>query len=173
MTGLHPHSHGVARNSFLVRYRERQGGRLSEEARFALVREACQKQELVACTTLFAYWSAESPDSALRRRLEQEIRVKPNLALAMRFDVVPLLAGLYGVNGTAPESGDLLETATKATQLYIQYYLHAAPFPRQTLVDLWTRCEADPELRERCRKARHKAEKFLGDLGLDPDQGRS
>ena len=162
-----------ARNSMVVRYRERHGGRLPDESRVALVREACQKQEAVPCTTLFAHWVAESPDSRLRRSLEREIRAEPKLAVAMQFDLVPALARLYGANEPAPESGDALETASKATRLYIQYYLHAAPFPRRTLADLWSRCEADPELRKRCLKARIKAESILGDLGLDPGRGSS
>ncbi|MEE8475432.1 MAG: fused MFS/spermidine synthase [Myxococcota bacterium] len=162
-----------ARNSFLVRYRERRGGRLPEEVRVALVREACRQKQTISCTTLFAHWSADSPDSGLRRGLEREIRADPDLAGAMRFNLVPALARLYGANGTAPESGDVLETATRATRLYIQYYLHAAPFPRRTLMDLWTRCDADPKLRERCRKARTQLEEFLGDLELDLAQGRS
>ena len=144
---------------------------MPEESRLALVREACRKQEPVPCTTLFAHWVAESPDSGLRRSLEREIRAEPKLAVAMQFDVVPALARLYGANAPAPESGDALVTASKATRLYIQYYLHAAPFPRRTLMELWSRCEADPELRERCRKARIEAERILGDLGLEPAPG--
>ena len=54
--------------------------------------------------------------------------------------------------------------AARASNLFIEFYDHAAPFSRAALVHLWQRCETDPQQEQMCISARDKLEAVVGDL---------
>jgi hypothetical protein len=73
------------------------------------------------------------------------------------------LSRLFGE--PAGETGtDALGAAHRATEQFVTYYHHAAPFSRRALSNLWRRCQAEPALRPRCVADRAIAERMLGDL---------
>ena len=57
-----------------------------------------------------------------------------------------------------------VEDASRATQLFVDFYTHGAPFSRGALAEIWRRCEADPAQRSACRAGRAEADRRLGFL---------
>jgi predicted membrane-bound spermidine synthase len=163
--GLDPARLG-ARNSLVRRYAAGFGGRLPESARAAFVRETCIHRPR-ECVVLLAQWQRDAPGSAARARVLREIQRQPQIAALTPLGLITQLAPLYGEAPAPPDGSDAWQTAKRATDLFSQHYHHAAPFSRRALAELWRRCEADPENRERCREARANAESVLGDLDVD------
>jgi len=159
-----------ARNSLVQRYAAGFGGRLPESIRAAFVRETCIHRPR-ECVVLLAQWQRDAPGSAARTRILGEIQRQPQIAAVTPFGLVTQLARLYGNAAAPPDGSDAWQAAKRATDLFSHHYLHAAPFSRRALSELWRRCEADPEDRERCRGGRANAESVLGDLDVDLVQG--
>ncbi len=150
------------RNSLLRRYASRNGGSLGDGDRARVVEQTCQ-QLPDACLTLLASWAHDDPDSPERRRIEAAIRRHPVYSQRTPLELVVPLSRLYGT--AAGETGtDALGAAQRATEQFVTYYHHAAPFSRLALSDLWQRCQAEPALRPRCEADRAIAERLLGDL---------
>jgi len=91
------------------------------------------------------------------------IRRKPTLAERTKLELLEPLSQLYG-NGGLVAPGGVLEAANQASIQFARYYHHSAPFDREVLADLWSRCETDSGLPRRCRRARARAERTLGKL---------
>ena len=56
------------------------------------------------------------------------------------------------------------EEAARITDLFVDYYTHAAPFPRAVLAEVWRRCAEDTAQQDACRAGRAAAELRLGSL---------
>ena len=91
------------------------------------------------------------------------IREDPILAERTKLGLLVPLSQLYG-NGASVAQGDELEAANQASSRFAWYYHHSAPFDREILADLWSRCDTDAGLPRRCRRARARAERILGKL---------
>ena len=79
-----------------------------------------------------------------------------------RLSLLEPLSRLYGDGGE--EAANPLKAANEATDRFIRYYHHSAPFDRQHLTRLWRRCENNSGQAHRCHRARARAEKTLGPL---------
>ena len=159
-----------ARSSLVRRLAARFGGRLPETLRSAVVQETCNHRPR-ECVTLLAEWQREVPNSPARARVIQAIRSQPRIASLTRLGLVAQLAPLFG-SGPAPPDGDAAwQAAKRASDLFSSHYHHAAPFSRRQLAELWRRCEAHPEQRDRCLEARAETESALGDLDVDAVRG--
>jgi spermidine synthase len=145
-----------AANSLVGRLAARRDGRLSERQWTLLVEETCEYRG-AQCLTL------EAPNSPARERLLALIRQNPTLAKRTKLALVEPLSQLYG-SGASVAAGDGLEAANLASSQFARYYHHSAPFDREVLADLWSRCETDSGLPRRCRRARARAERTLGKL---------
>ena len=155
-----------ARNSLVQRYAAGFGGRLPEPIRAAFVRETCIHRPR-ECVVLLAQWQRQVPVSQARAGVMRAIRQQPQIAALTPLGLVAQLAPLYGNAPAPPEGTDPWQAAKRASDLFSRHYHHAAPFSRRALAELWRRCEADPESRERCLEARADAESVLGDLDVD------
>ena len=100
----------------------------------------------------------------------QAIRQQPQIASVTPLGLVAQLAPLYGDAPAPPDGSDAWQAAKRATHLFSHHYHHAAPFSRHGLAELWRRCEAEAENRERCLEARANAESALGDLDVELEQ---
>jgi hypothetical protein len=159
-----------ARNALVQRYAAGFGGRLPESIRAAFVRETCIHRPR-ECVVLLTQWQRDAPGSPARARLLREIQRQPKIAALTPLGLVIQLAPLYGNAPAPPDGSDAWQAAKRATNLFSHHYHHAAPFSRHALAELWRRCEADPEKRERCLEARADAESVLGDLDVELVQG--
>ncbi len=93
-------------------------------------------------------------------------RIFQNLALArmVRLPVVEQLVPLFeGAPGAQPAKVTPTQAA-RASDLFIEFYDHAAPFSRAALAGLWQRCAAEPRQAQACIAARAKLETIAGDL---------
>ena len=164
------------RNALVGRYRKSRGDRLSEDDWAALVRETCRYDE-VPCVTSLARWKYEVPRSANRKLIMREIREGSETYTPVNMRAFSRLDDLYEPReryertsdgdpevASVAESTDPLKRARRATNDYVLYYHHAAPFSRSVLEELWRRCEADEDLRESCIQARSIAQRTLGRL---------
>ena len=152
-----------ARNSLVGRLALARGGVQGEGVRARIVGETCVHRPL-ECAAQLAHWRHEVPMSPARRRLIAEIRANPSLASHDVIDRVPELARLYAPVPIHLTPARALRLAPRATELFVRHYSHAAPFSRQTLLDLWRRCAVNPAHREACATGRADAERQLGDL---------
>ena len=162
------------RNSLLRRYFETRGGRISEREWTRLVVETCHYLPS-ACLTLLAEWTHAVPRSEARKKVKKQIRAHPLLNRAIDLDRVGPLSQLYGDAPPRPlrDGADPVAEARRATDLFVKYYHHGAPFSRHALARLWERCERDPGLRERCAQGRSRAERLLGDLEVEVGPGNA
>jgi hypothetical protein len=75
-----------------------------------------------------------------------------------------LLGRLFDANGGAPGLPVTPTLAQSATEHFSHFYHHAAPFRREALAALWSRCRPDPGDAEGCTRGRAAAEARLGAL---------
>jgi hypothetical protein len=157
-------------NSLVRRLAARSGGRLPEDLRGRLVFQTCALRD-EHCLTLLAHWAHEVPRSPTRESLEAVIRERGRPGLRAGLALLQPLLRLYGGRPLADEAENPLRAAAQLTESFTRYYHHAAPFSRRALAELWRRCEADEQHRERCAQARARLEESLGDLdsGLATD----
>ncbi len=153
-------------NSLLARYLARLGTPVPESVRTAIVEETCTYRSS-ECLTLLAQWAHESPDSRAFRvalaRARQDRQVNPGLVRALSR----LFGGADGDGATSPQA------AQQATSFYSRFYHHGAPFSRERLAAIWSRCGSDPAQRESCVEARREAEETLGSLETRSGPGGS
>ncbi len=154
------------RNALQQRYAERFGGRLPDEERGKIIAQICIHRPR-ECQAQVAVWTRDVPDSPLRTFVTSAL--VENSQGRIQLNAVPALLPLVGIvaKDASPVS---VADATQATELFILYYTHAAPFSREALADIWRRCEADPAQAGACRAGREAAERRLGPLsaGLAP-----
>jgi spermidine synthase len=68
------------------------------------------------------------------------------------------VALLHGTPADAPRTDDVpIELARRATQNYVRYYSHAAPFSPRRLIDLWTHCKAPVDRPAACLRGKQRA----------------
>ncbi|MEE8474146.1 MAG: fused MFS/spermidine synthase, partial [Myxococcota bacterium] len=160
-TLLNPKALSAGKNHSLVRRFGRLQGGLSDAQWQQLVAETCQYRG-DQCLTLLAEWKVRMPESSARRRIIANIRENPLLLDRTRLSLLEPLSRLYGDD--AEESLNPLKAANEATDRFIRYYHHSAPFDREQLAQTWRRCENASAQAQRCRRARARAEKTLGPL---------
>ena len=102
------------------------------------------------------------PESSARQRIIADIRENPVLLDRTRLSLLEPLSRLYGAD--AGDSQNPLKAANEATDRFIRYYHHSAPFDREQLAQTWRRCENASAQAQRCRRARARAEKTHGPL---------
>lgn len=148
-------------NSLLRRYAARSGGTLSDEERLQVLDSLCPHRPTL-CAALFAQWQFESPDSpALARALASARAPKTDLRKELQPELLDELAALFGRSGASVRPVSRQE-ASRATELFIRYYHHAAPFDRTVLARAWRRCtDADTTA---CSVGLAKAEETVGSL---------
>jgi hypothetical protein len=134
-----------AENSLLRRYAARFGGRIPDETRAEIVREACAALGS-GCAALLAEWAHQDPESAtLRSTLEQLDKARPKLPFSS--DVVDDLMPLFA--STAQETTSPGQ-ATRLTQNFESFYHHAAPFSSDALLGAWSACREGASKEEAC-----------------------
>jgi hypothetical protein len=151
------------RNSLLARYTAARPQGFDTPLRLEVIEETCQ-HGMNLCAPLLARWIVDEPDSPERDRLRARIARNRKLARTVRLAMVDQLVPLFE---GAPDDRPLKlspAAAAKASNLFIEFYDHAAPFSRAALVRLWQRCESDPDQAQACIAARAKLETIVGDL---------
>ncbi len=114
-----------ARNSLLLRYRERAGGTLSDSERIGILSETCAYRDAL-CATLFAQWQYEDPNSPILTQAlatARRLRVGPALNPRILEELRQLFADPPAVPPGDPE-------AAAPRSLYERAYHHGAPFAR-------------------------------------------
>ncbi|MEE8507920.1 MAG: fused MFS/spermidine synthase, partial [Myxococcota bacterium] len=149
-----------ASNSLVRRFAAMQGG-FGQNQWQQLVAETCEYRGS-QCLTLLAEWTVRMPKSRARQRIIAHIRENQILSDRTRLSLLEPLSLLYGDGGEEAENP--LKAANEATDRFIRYYHHSAPFDRQHLTRLWRRCEKNSGQPRRCDRARARAEKTLGPL---------
>jgi len=155
-----------ARNSLLRRHERRQGDRVPTVEREAAVRETCRFRPR-ECSVRFAQWLAEVPGSDIYRKNLDEVRRNPPPGISIDERLIMNLSLLFKADHADAEPGTELLVAEQATDLFTQYYDHAAPFRRTALDDFWSQCEKDPATAERCKRERAGVEQRLGDMNAN------
>lgn len=115
----------------------------------------------------FAQWLAEVPGSDIYRRNLDFVRKNPPPGASIDDRLIMNLSLLFKSDHLEAEPGTELLVAEQATDLFTQYYDHAAPFRRTALGDFWSQCEKNPATAERCKRERAGVEQRLGDLNAD------
>ncbi len=150
-----------ARNSLLRRLAARSGGRLPDSLREQAVKEACRWRSL-ECATLLAAWLHDAPDASGPRAIAAMAGRQPGFHEDLDPQRLAELAILFGDAPGKAEGAVSYQVAADATNLFVRYYSHAAPFPRAVLAGLWERCQDAPG---RCAAGLARAEGWVGPLG--------
>ena len=149
-----------AENSLYRRHVRASPGRIPEAQRAAFVDEIC-RQLPVACLTHLSAWRKDSPRSkALARSFAT---ARPEIEHLLAPGLADRLVGFF--EESPEELGEALRLAEieKATQDFVRFYVHAAPFERAALNAHWTRCR-DARGGRLCAKRRDEIELRLGSL---------
>jgi predicted membrane-bound spermidine synthase len=142
-------------SSLLARYR----GRSS----YAELYQGFCAQRHDDCVALLARWHRSAPRSPAVAKHVREAATKSKLfGGAVKPDEVVRVARLYPIAGEPQDRGPVpLPAARWATKDYVQYYLHALPFSREALIDIWKRCEEPPHAAGRCAKGLEEARNLV------------
>ena len=132
---------------------------MPDPERTQFVTEACLGSDM-ACVALLAHWYHEAPRSPGLSRLIYETRNKP----AVSLDMIRAAAMLYRESPDGGGRESALTRAKNATDLFIRYHHHAAPFNREGLATLWRRCIGEAN----CLENRKLATQILGDFADSP-----
>jgi len=158
-----------AENSLLRRLAARSGGRLPDALRSQAVQEVCRRRPL-ECATQLAAWLHDAPDASLPRAIAARARSEPGFQEDLEPGRLAELGVLFG-EGPGGSGGPVpYDTAARATNLFVRYYSHAAPFPRAVLAGMWDRCIDEAG---RCAAGMARAESWLGPLTASREPGAS
>jgi len=150
----------AGRNSLIQRYAARYRGRLTYKERRQFATEVCRHRERV-CLTYLAHWEHEEPGSAGVKRVIEQIRKRRKTPKLGIEEGLVELQRLYAT-GSEPVS---VEAAWRISSNFLEFYYHAAPFPRDQLAALWDRCEAEVAPgRISCEQGRKRVSDRLGPL---------
>ncbi len=151
------------RNALLTRFAAANPGAIDAEMRAKIIEETC-RQNANQCAPRIARWIVDEPVSPVRDHVRRRVVNNQRLARAVRIAMVDQLVPLFDGAPGEPPAKVTPEDAARASNLYMDFYDHSAPFSRKALVDLWQRCEADPKQQQACTAARSKLEAIVGDL---------
>ena len=151
------------RNSLRTRLAAAHPGELDEAMRMKIITETC-RHGAIQCAPLIARWIVEVPVSPARDKMRSQIRANRELAGVVDIEAVDPLVALFDGAPGAPPAKVTPADATRASNFFIRFYSHAAPFSRTALANLWERCEANPEQRQACVAGRSQVEAIVGDL---------
>ena len=132
---------------------------MPDPERTQFVTEACL-QSNTACVTLLAHWYHEAPRSLALSRLFYKFRNNPDVSLG----VIRAAATLYRESPGGGGRESAFTRAKRATDLFIRYHHHAAPFNRDGLATLWRGCIAEAG----CRENRELVVQKLGEFADPP-----
>ena len=132
---------------------------MPEHERSQFVTEACIQSD-IACVALLAHWYHEASGSPALSRLIYETRDKP----AVSLDMIRTAAMLYRESPDGGGRSSALTRAKNATDLFIRYHHHAAPFNREGLARLWRSCIGEAN----CLENRKLATQILGEFADSP-----
>ncbi len=144
------------RNSLLQRYAAAQGGQLSELDRSRAVEETCRNGPLL-CAPMMARWIVDTPESPVRNDMLDNLAGNP----VLRLNDVPKLRWLFDGVPYAANMRVSPATAMQASELFVNFYHHAAPFSSQALAKLWQSCDADPQQQPACEAARARVTEWM------------
>lgn len=151
-----------ADNSLLRRLAAAEGG-LSEVEYQQIVNESCEGIPTL-CATRMAAWMVAHPESPARDKRLAELRPLPQITEHLSPDRLASLAVLLDPARGRPGSIKV-EEATKFTNLFVEYFVHDAPFSREGLASIWRRCDEGSSGATRCTEGLARAEERLGALG--------
>lgn len=135
-----------ASGSLVHHYRAAHGGTLPDPERLELLRQACKLGDEL-CSTLFAQWQLEAPESPALRLALSKLRAQPATARLVAPGVMDQLGMLFSDTATAALPASY-EIAADVEDIFTRYYSHAAPFAPGALETPWHRCRED----ERCAR---------------------
>jgi spermidine synthase len=161
-----PHTSVAAQNSLMRRW-VRSGGASAEEALAAATRETCRFDRREECATLFARWQRDHPDSPrLAAALERARRRQSGKNPQLRPKALARLATLFGGKLAPLDGQKAMVRANQVAGLYVQNYVHAAPFDRSVLSAAWEACRAPA-----CDERRERLEERVGPLDGSAAEG--
>ncbi len=146
-----------ARSSLVRRFAARRGGQLPDAVRRQIVLETC-KYRGTLCASLLAEWRRDAPGSAVLGDVLAAARKRVN-PVAMGIDEASLsvLGPLFRSDpGPVP-----VGNARRASQRFVAYYHHAAPFDPNALLGIWSRCKPSPQAPRACQIGLNNAQVIL------------
>jgi hypothetical protein len=149
-----------AAHALLRRLAAAQGRPLSDEQQREIAAETCEGPP-EACATRLAWWSHQHPESAALAQALATLRERRPLARHLAPERLRELATLFEAGTSGAEASP--EQAARLTDLFVDYYLHSAPFSRAALAGVWRRCN-DTSGGARCLQGLARAEQRVGPL---------
>ena len=149
-----------ASNSLFQRYARFLGGRFPDGERAAFVREICRHRP-PACLTHLAAWRSDSPRSREYLRAFREAR--PEIEQLLVPGLAEQLGGLFATDREESQEALRVAAVEKITQNFVRFYLHAVPFERRALDEVWKHCR-DAQGGQTCARRRGAVEARLGSL---------
>jgi len=140
-----------AKNALLRRHFDFQGEHLGDNQRAAIVEQSCF-QSRGYCVTLVADWMRENPESEAfdRARASAHAWFERHRPEDDAVSVLESLSGLFDQTSSVTAL-TTPETAWELTELYADFYYHAAPFDPAALEHAWSNCRERSKTREQCR----------------------
>jgi spermidine synthase len=151
------------------------GGKpVPEDVAANVTRHVCESQRVMECATWLARWRADHPDSRAARVYDP--RTIESMA---QIEVLgpPTLARIEQIfRGTIPPDRGQANPVARAalfTNLFSTFYVHAIPFDRAVLRNVWSECGRGGDLASVCHTARVHADGRLDrfELPRGVDQG--
>ena len=159
------HTRVSRRNALLGRF-VRAGGATQEEALEAATFETCRFDRLEECATLFARWARDQPNSKrLETALAEARGVAGGKSPQLRPKAIAQLRSLFGAKLPEVPAKRSLARATQISSLYLENFVHAAPFSRGMVEAVWEACRGDG-----CEERREQVEERLGPLDRASDE---
>jgi len=144
----------------IQRYAAQYSGGLTYTERRQFATHLCLHR-MQACLAYLAHWEHEEPGSAGVKRVIEQIRKRRKTPKLGIEEGLVELQRLYAT-GSEPVS---VEAAWRISSNFLEFYYHAAPFPRDQLAALWDRCEAEVAPgRISCEQGRKRVSDRLGPL---------
>ena len=157
----------ISQRNSLLRRLVRSGYATQEEALLAATRETCRFDRVEECATLFARWERDFPDSVgLEASLADARAASGGRNSQLRPKAMARLRALFGSKLPEVSEKRTLVRATRMTTLYVDNFVHAAPFDRGMLEAAWQACRD-----EGCEERRRRVEERLGALDGAPEEG--
>ncbi len=161
-TGYGAAARAGAENSLVRRYFARFDGMVPEPLRAQITAEAC---EASTCGALATQWFRANPGTPALRRFLGRLPGENGPRLVRQ------LSWFFEPAATTDRPRIRPRVAWKATEQFIAYYSHAAPFDANRLLDFWQRCGIAPIGIQRCAAGLRNAQALVA--GKRPPAGAS
>jgi spermidine synthase len=141
------------------------GQPIPEEVLSNVTKHLCEAKSARECATWLARWRTDYPESPAARRYDPLRASSLGHHPDLEPQLIALIAGLYrGKLPTTPRARNSLFRAEQVTDFFAQHYIHAIPFERGLLREVWSQCGGNPNLNTQCQQTRLRIDERLDRL---------